>query len=192
MAVTTKLMTAEEFWQRANEFSGCELVRGIVVPKHGTGIAGVNVSPTGGKHGEIEIRIRAMLVDFLRQKPLGRAYGGEVGFILRSNPDLVRAPDVAFVSAQRLSESPGGFIPLAPDLAVEIVSPTDSLSLIQKKVFDYLDAGTRLVWVVDPESQSVTVYQSRASIRVLTESDTLDGADFLPGFSSPVKSVFES
>ena len=190
MAIATKLITLEEFWQRANEFSGYELVNGIPVPKRRVEGAG-QMSPTGGRHGEIEIRFGALLGDFVRRSRLGKIYGGEVGFILRRNPAVLRAPDLAFVSNQRLPQTPEGFIPLAPDLAIEIVSPSDTARDVQSKVIEYLDAGTRLVWIVDPDTRTITVYSSLSEIRVLKESDTLDGGETLPGFSVSVNSVFE-
>ena len=190
MIVATKLMTAEEFWQRASEFSHCELVRGVVVPKGSIEMVGGDVSPTGGKHGEIEHRLSLLLGDFLRQKRIGSVYGGEVGFVLQRDPDVVRAPDLAFVSYARLPESPEGFVPLAPDLAIEIVSPNDSARQVQREVMEYLDADTRLIWIVDPDTQTVTVYRSRADIRVLDTSETLDGGLVLPGFSISVSEIF--
>lgn len=190
MAIATKLMTVEEFWQRANEFSGYELLNGIPVPKRAVQGAG-QMSPTGGRHGKIELKLGAILVQFLQAHKLGEAYSGEVGFMLKRNPDMMRAPDLAFVSYQRLPQAPDGFIPLAPDLAVEIVSPSDTAREVQAKVIEYLDAGTRLIWIVDPATRTITVYSSLSEIRQLNGNDTLDGGDTLPGFAVIVESIFE-
>ncbi len=191
MTVATKLMTAEEFWQRASEFSRFELVRGVPVPIGQADAQGGKISPTGRRHGRIELNLGAALRVFLTSHALGEAYAGEVGFILARNPDIVRAPDVAFVSHERLKDAPvEGFLPFAPDLAAEVVSPNDTVREISGKVFEYLDAGTRMVWVVDPDNRAITVYGSRTKVVVLTEHDKLDGGDILPDFSVSIREIF--
>src|SRR5688572_21586988 len=149
-----------------------ELVRGQVVRE----------PPAGYQHGRIAIRMGAILHTFVLEHGLGDVVGAETGFILSDEPPTVRAPDVAFVAGGRLVSDPVGFAPLAPDLAVEIVSPSNTLSEIQDKVIDYLFAGTQLVWVVDPRRRTVTTYRSREEIRLLTEDEDLDANAVLPGF----------
>ncbi len=191
MAVETRLMTAEEFWARANEFSGCELVNGVVVPKHPEWRRGA-MSPTSRQHGRIEVKLGTRISIFLQAHDLGEAYSGEVGFILSKDPDVVRAPDLAFVSHDRLKGvGEDGYLPLAPDLAIEIVSPGDTSREVQRKVIKYLDAGTRMVWIVDPDLETVSVYRSLSDVRILKTEDTLDGADVLPGFTVKVQEIFE-
>ena len=115
----------------------------------------------------------------------------EAGFQLAHDPDTVRAPDVAFVRAERFP--PGGvkgFFQGAPDIAVEVVSPSDRASEVAAKVRDWLQAGCSMVWVVDPENRTVTVHRSRKDITVLTEADMLTGGDVLPEFSMPVLTIF--
>jgi Uma2 family endonuclease len=137
--------------------------------------------------------VNAVLRDFARQHRLGKVYAAETGFVLSRDPDTVRAPDAAFVVAERaaVQESRDGFFDGAPDLAVEVVSPSETEESIHAKVLDYLHAGTRLVWVIHPEAQTVTEYRSLSQIRVVTAEERLDGHDLLPGFSVAVMELFE-
>ena len=123
---------------------------------------------------------------------MGEVFAAGTGFLLRRDPDTVRAPDVAFVSSERLgtSEASSGFLERAPDLAVEVVSPSDSAAAVQSKVEDWLGAGTRLVWVVYPDTRSVTVYRSLNEAEVLSEPDALDGAPVLTDLAVPVSDLF--
>jgi Uma2 family endonuclease len=127
------------------------------------------------------------------QRGVGRAMA-LTGFQLSVEPPTVREPDVAFIAADRLQpEGFGrGFWPGAPDLAVEILSPSNRATEIQAKVLEYLDAGTRMVWVIDPQSGTATAYRSREDIRLLGPGDALDGADVLPGFRLPLSELFAS
>jgi Uma2 family endonuclease len=106
-------------------------------------------------------------------------------------PDNVRSPDVSFVAAGRFPDErwPVGFAALAPDLAVEVLSPSDNSRDVLEKVGEYLNAGTRLVWVIDPETRMATVYRSPMDVRVIGESESLDGEDVVPGFTCPLKDV---
>ena len=127
---------------------------------------------------------------------LGVVTAAETGFILHTNPDgrdTVRAPDVGFISKARIPEEglPEGYFQGAPDLAVEVVSPGDSHQDVEQKVLDYLDAGTKLIWIVQPRMRTITVYRSLKDVRILTENDTLDGNDVLPGFNIAVKEIFQ-
>jgi Uma2 family endonuclease len=149
------------------------------------------VTPAGYAHGSIEIRIARALANFVEAARLGDVLGAETGFHIASDPDTVRAPDVAFVCSERIpSERPEGFFQGAPDLAVEVLSPNDKASEVNAKVQDWLDAGCRMVWVVDPATKTVSVYRSRTQIEVLGVSDTLPGGDVLPGFSLPLVEIF--
>jgi Uma2 family endonuclease len=173
-------MTIEEFERLPDEASRMELVRGHVVRE----------PPAGFEHGGIAAQVASCLHTFVRRHGLGKVLGAETGFVLFDDPPTVRAPDVAFVARDRLPADPRGFPRLAPDLAVEIVSPSNTLSEIQDKVFDYLDAGTRLVWVVEPRGRTVTVYRSREEIGILTPSQEIDGGEVLPGFRVEVSELF--
>ncbi len=122
---------------------------------------------------------------------MGVVTGAETGFLIGRNPDTVRAPDVALVRAERIPESePVGFFPGAPDLAVEVLSPSDAAGDVLAKVQDWLDAGCRAVWVLDPQTRTVTTYRTRRQIAVLCGSETLNGGDVLPGFEVPVARLF--
>jgi Uma2 family endonuclease len=119
-------------------------------------------------------------------------YAAETGFRLSSDPDTVRAPDVAFVSQANV-EAVGeveGFWPGAPDLAVEVVSPGDSYADVEEKVFDWLEAGTKMVVVINPRQRSATVYKSPTDITALAEADVLDGGEIVPGFELAVREIF--
>lgn len=178
--IETELLSIEEFERLTDDGWRRDLVRGQVVRE----------PPAGYRHGRIAFRIASLLQPFVSEHDLGEIVAAETGFVLFDEPPTVRAPDVAFVAEGRLSSDPEGFAPLAPDLAVECVSPSNTVSEIQAKVLDYLDAGVRLVWVVEPRSRSVTTYRSREEIRLLTEDDEIDGGTVLPGFRLKVSKLF--
>jgi len=122
---------------------------------------------------------------------LGAVLSAETGFQIGHDPDTVRAPDVAYVAIERIPQTePVGFFPGAPDLAVEVLSPGDPAGDVLAKVQDWLDAGCRAVWVVDPKTRTVSVYPSRRQITVLSESETLDGGEVLPGLRVAVADLF--
>ncbi|MGH7556734.1 MAG: Uma2 family endonuclease [Gemmatimonadota bacterium] len=175
------LLTIEEFHRLPDDGWRCELVRGEVVRE----------PPAGYEHGRLANRILHLLTSFVEERGLGEVLASETGFVLFEEPPTVRAPDAAFVAGGRIpSPAPPGYGRLAPDLAVEVVSPSNTVADIHAKVMDYLDAGSRLVWVMDPSTRSVTAYRSRKRIRLLTEGDELDGEDVLPGFRMPLAEVF--
>ena len=150
------------------------------------------MAPAGARHGNVAIQIGILLGTYVRQNRLGEAFAAETGFVLRRNPDTVRAPDFAFVSNDRLppGDMPTGFLELAPDLAVEVVSPGDTASEVREKVLGWLFAGSRLVWAVDPGERTLTTYRSIEDVRTIRGSDILDGGDVLPGFSCTVEELF--
>lgn len=151
------------------------------------------MAPAGFEHGRIVSRVNARLQDFVERHNLGVVTGAETGFQIESDPDTVRAPDVGFVRADRLPPtSPTGFFPGAPDLAVEVLSPYDRATDVTAKVQDWLAAGCCLVWVVDPSTRTVTVYDARKAARFLAEQDELDGGELLGGFRVPVAELFAS
>lgn len=176
----TRLLTIEEFERLPDDGWRLELVRGQVVRE----------PPTGFEHGDVAFRMGSILLRFVDEHALGKVVGTEAGFILFDEPPTVRAPDIAFVREERLGFDPKRFAPMAPDLAVEILSPSNTVSEIQDKVLDYLDAGARLVWVTEPGSRTVTVYQSRNAIQLLTADDEIDGGNVLPGFRCKVSELF--
>jgi len=151
------------------------------------------MAPAGGEHGEVGTEF----VFHLRAhvgRVLGRVYNADTGFILARSPDTVLAPDAAFVRADRLPAPSDrrGFLPVVPDLVVEVVSPWDRPRDVEEKVALYLQSGVRLVWLVHPARRTVTVYAPNAEPRVLGPADTLDGGDVLPGFRLPVAALFDA
>ena len=150
------------------------------------------MAPAGARHGRIANTIAYLLTEFTRARQRGMVFAAETGFLLRRDPDTVRAPDVAFVAAERLGdgEPPSGFLKMAPDLAVEVVSPSDSSAAVRDKVRDWLEAGTRLVWVVYPDSRSVTVHSQTGQTEELSETDMLSGEPALPEFVVAVRDLF--
>jgi Uma2 family endonuclease len=182
MSTEVQLMTAEALLALPRGQFRYELINGELK----------KMSPTGHEHGRITIRLTVPLAQHIRNRGLGELYAAETGFQLSSNPDTVRAPDIAFVRQTRVEEvgDAPGYWPGAPDLAVEVVSPNDRISEVEEKVAEWLEAGARMIWVVSPKLHTVTVYRSLTDIETLTEKDTLDGGDVVPGFSIAVAEIF--
>ncbi len=149
------------------------------------------MTPTGDVHAILAAHIARLIGNHVWEKgPEGYVSGADGGFILATDPDTVRAPDVAYVSRARLpGPLTGGYFPVAPDLAVEVMSPGDTATEIHEKTLEYLRAGTRLVWVVYPKTRTVVTHTPEGA-RTLDESGTLEGGEVLPGFSLPVRQVF--
>ena len=169
-------ITLEEFLE--NDLEGYEYVKGELVP----------MSPPSMEHGEISSNVHLSLGLHVRENQLGRLYIAETTFDLG---DRLVKPDVAFVLTERLPENRRKGSPIPPDLAVEIVSPTDKHYDVTEKAFAYLKAGTRLVWVVEPVAKTVMVYRSETDFTLLTSEDTLTGEDVVKGFTCPVALLFE-
>ena len=179
-ATEEKLLSAEEYYATCR-LKHTELINGKVV----------ELSPPGFDHGEIAGNIYVALKNFLRGKSLGRV-SVEGGFRFQRKPAIVRAPDVSFVETARLQGlTTRGFIDGAPTLAVEVVSPGDLWPQIEEKVQLYLDKGTRVVWIVEPDSQSVQVRTKTSAPVVFRLDDILDGGEILPGFQLPLREIFE-
>ena len=182
MVVSTP-MTADELLRLPPDGHRYELVEGELKV----------MTPAGPRHGRIAMRLGSLIEQHARQHNLGVVYAAETGFQLREDPDTVRAADAAFVAKGRvpLEGEPEGYWAIAPDLVVEVVSPSDSASAVQSKVADWLGAGCRLVWVIYPDTQTVTEYHSQTEVRMLTADQTLEGGDVLPGFACGVSEIFE-
>ena len=178
---TLSPMTAADVERLSLPGKQVELVRGRLVVRE----------PPGTRHGVIAGNLTLDLGEFVRRRGLGVVLPQDTGFKIASDPDSVRAPDVAFLARERLSQIPErGYAELAPDLVAEVLSPGDTAAEVLGKVADWLEAGTKLVWVIDPRLAEVRVYRADGSLSVLQESDTLDGEDVLPGFGCPVAQVF--
>lgn len=182
MQATTTLMTIEQLLASPEGAKPVELVAGVIRP----------MTPTGGAHGLISSRILFALSSIVLTNELGALFTEETAFVLKRNPDTLRCPDVAYVAASRLPARGVGFgwMQMAPDLAVEVLSPSDSASEVGAKVHEYLQAGVGLVWVIDPKARTVTVYEPSGQVRVREESDRLDGGSLLPEFSCQIESLF--
>ena len=178
---TKTLLTAEDLWKIVADGSRYELSKGELVP----------MTPVGIPHSAIVIRLGKLLSIHVDENRLGLV-GTEGGFKLHRNPDTLRAPDIAFISKERLEREgiPEAFADFPPDLAVEVLSPEDTASEIARKVDEYLAAGVPLVWIVDPLIQKVTVYRSLQDIKVVSAKEELDGGAVLPGFRVTVAAIF--
>ncbi len=176
-------MTVEDLYVMPDDGLNYELQAGVLVSE----------PLSGGRHGWVTAAIAEILRAYVRKHRLGVVLAGDSGFILARKPDTVRGPDVAFVSRERFERS-GDTVKAfvgAPDLAVEVLSPSNTPAAMHAKVADYLAAGTRRVWVVDPEAQTVTVYRSLLAPYRLGEDETLGGDDVVPGFRVRVGEFFE-
>jgi Uma2 family endonuclease len=150
------------------------------------------MSPASFRHGGYEIRIIAALIMYLAQHPgLGELRPGDTGFTLQSDPLTIRVPDVSFVAAERIPADAPAFPHLAPDLVVEIISPSETAKSIAEKVSDYLQAGTRLLWLVYPERQEVQEYRPDQPFHIYRIDEELDGREVLPGFRYALRELFK-
>ncbi|MDE0401514.1 MAG: Uma2 family endonuclease [Candidatus Poribacteria bacterium] len=169
-------MTLEEFLE--SDLEGYEYVKGELIP----------MPPTSGEHGDISMNLVLPLGTYVRANQLGRVYTSDTGFKI---DDRFLIPDIAFVSIERLPDDRRKAFSIPPDLAVEIVSPTDVLFRVFEKALTYLSGGTQLVWVIEPVAKTVTVYRSETDIKVLTREETLTGEDIIEGFSCEISQLFE-
>lgn len=182
MTTQTQPVTAEELLRKPDDGFRYELVKGELR----------KMVPAGSEPGYVALRIASRLERHVEEHELGRVYAAGTGFRISSNPDTVRAPDAAFVSRERIEKAGRveGYWPCAPDLAAEVVSSNDTYTRVTEKALAWLDAGSRMVLIVDPLQRTVTVYRSLDDIRVLTEDATVDGGDVVPGWRLPVADLF--
>lgn len=185
-AQTPALMTAEELLYVDIPGKWTELVRGQLVVRE----------PPGTWHGLVSSRLTYHLGRFVYDHSLGELCSQDTGFKIASNPDTVRAPDVAFVARERVKDiARRGYAALTPDLVVEVLSPGDRAGEVMSRIGDWLDAGARLVWVVDPVRREARVHRPDGSLRVIDAngagSGVLDGEDVLPGFSCPLAKLVD-
>jgi len=176
------LLTADDFFRIYSGKEGnYELVKGKVI----------ETPLPGWVHGATAVNMAIALVTFVRQHDLGRVVV-ETGYRLERQPDTVRGPDVSFVTRERLPQGglPRAFFMGAPDLAVEIVSPSDSAGDLETKVAEYLVSGTRSVWVVYPDSRRVQVHHPGGAAQTYGEDSTIEEPELLPGFSLSLNEIF--
>ena len=181
-ATVPRLMTAKEFAMMPDDDARHELVNGEVIELSG---------PPTPTHGITQSEAVGVLMRFAARCGYGEVFIG-TGFLITRNPDTVRAPDVALVLADRLPDGdlPRAYFPFAPDIAVEVVSPSDTPLAAHERALMWLDAGSPLVWTLFPDSRSVTVYRPDGSAATLGEDDILDAAPVLDGFSVKVSEMF--
>lgn len=182
MSATTQLMTAEELLLLPRGGFRYELLKGELK----------KMSPAGSEHGAIIVNVTLLVGQHVKSKKLGVVFGAETGFKIEENPDTVLAPDVAFVRRERIPETgiPKKYWPGAPDLAVEVLSPGDTVSEVDEKVDKWLASGASAVWIVNPKRRSVTVYRAQNDAVILMENDELDGQDIVPGFRCRIAEIF--
>ena len=182
MAKTGTGMTAEELLRLPDDGKRYELVEGELK----------EMAPAGGRHGSVAATLAMLLGQRVRGRRLGVVLAAETGFRISRDPETVRAGRLLRgARAHPPAGPPEGYWDLASDLAAEVVSPNDTAAEIQSKVQMWLDAGTRLVWVLYPNTRSVMVYESSKEIRVLAAGETLRGGNVVPGFEHPVAEIFE-
>lgn len=176
------LLTAEDLWKQADDGYRYELVKGVI---H-------RMPPAGFEHGIRASEIGSLLTVHVKEHKLGCVCSAETGFKISQNPDTVRAPDAAFVSQAAIDEKgiPKGYWEGAPDLAVEVISPSDTYTEVAGKVDEWLNAGCAMVWVIDPRRETVEVYRSPEDMAVLRGDDILEGQDVIEGFACQVRDLF--
>ena len=183
--VTTgsRLMTSDELIRLPDDAWRYELVRGELR----------RMPPPGYEHGKIAMRVASRLAPFVEQHGLGETYAAETGFLIHRHPDTVRAPDCAFVTAAKLAAMaplPQGYLAAPPDLAVEVLSPSDSYSEVEEKVADWLDAGCQAVIVIDPRRKMASLHRAGSRPSSFAEADRLEIPDLLPGWSLALAEIF--
>jgi len=182
VSTVTVPTTAEQLFYMRDDGFRYELVKGEIR----------KMTPSGYRHGKLIVNLTIPLGAFVKANLLGVVLGAETGFKIASSPDTVLAPDIAFVHQKRIIESgeTDKFWPGAPDLAVEVLSPGDTVYELDEKVAAWLAGGTSMVWVINPKQRSLHVHRPNTSILVLSETDILDGQNFVPGFRIEVSEIF--
>ncbi len=184
MAVGEKLYTADDLYRIASHDNGgrrYELVRGVLI----------DMSPNFIGHSTLAMWLVHLLLTFVEANDLGDVTGPDGGYKLFTDPDTVRAPDVAFIEKARSQKGDGYYLG-APDLAVEIMSESNTVNETGDKIIEYFQAGTQLVWIIHPKSKTVDVYHKTITdIRILDINGVLDGGDMLPGFTLTIRELFK-
>ena len=184
MTTAARLMTANELLLMPN-VDACryELLDGELI----------TMAPSGSEHSAIGLDFGAELQQFVKANDLGRVFGADCGFIISADPDTVLSPDVSFVRKERIPTDglPKGFFPGPPDIAVEVISPSDNYTDVERKAAQLLDAGTLLVVLIDPRARTVVKRPAQGAATRLTEADTLTLDEALPGFELPVSDIFD-
>ena len=178
-----KLLTAEDLLRLDSQGVKGELIKGEFY----------ETMSVGGEHGEVVMKLGFLMGSVVIPGRLGRLTGSDAGVILERDPDTVREPDVAFISAARLplTERVTSYYEIIPDLVVEIASPSDSRREVNDKARMWHSYGVPLVWAAYPETRTIDVHRADGSITTLRENDVLDGGEILPGFAVRVSDIFD-
>lgn len=178
---STSKTTADELLAMPDDGNRYELVEGALRM----------MSPAGGRHGRVAMNLAFLIRKFVEKHPFGVVFAAATGFLLARNPDTVRAPDVAFVSASRLGDlvDETGYLPLAPDFVAEVLSPNDRPSEVEAKVKDWLTAGVQAVLVVDPQTRCVHCHRSDDDVQTVT-AGTVDLTPVFPGLRLLLSDLF--
>jgi Uma2 family endonuclease len=180
-ATTTHLMTAEELFHLEDDFyHRYELLKGELL----------TMSPPGQRHGSVTLKLSMLLYNHVDANNLGRLYAAETGFKLESNPDTVLAPDISFIARERAGTLSDFYYLGAPDLAVEVLSPSDRKGKVERNTALWLELGAKAVWNVDPRKRTVEVIRADGHTKLFHESDELVD-DTVPGFRVAVSKIFE-
>jgi Uma2 family endonuclease len=184
MSTIAKLLTAEDLWNMPGNGAGFELIDGELHP----------MAPSGQEHSNVGVNLVTLINAFVRKNRLGIVTGPDGGYILKHDPETVRVPDIGFVRSDRLPKGKATpkYFNGAPDLVVEIISPTDSYQDLDEKVQQYLEHGVKLVWVVTPRTRTITVFRIGNTITALHTTGVLSGEDVLPGFSANIAELFSN
>ena len=182
---TTKpeLLTADDLLRLYSQGVRGELVLGVLC----------KTMPAGGEHGKVAALLISILMNFIRPQRLGTVSGTDAGVLLQNGQSIVREPDIAYFSAEKLPLHVvvTGYYEVVPDLVVEITSPGTNIVESNDKARMWLSYGVSLVWEVDPRGRTVNVHRMGAPVVTLTEDEALDGGEVLPGFTCPVREIFE-
>ena len=183
MTTRTTTITAEQLSEMPENGKRYELILGELRM----------MSPAGGRHGRVAHNVGLILGSHVRRAKLGVVFAAETGFLIARDPDTVRAPDVAFVIGERLEhiEDDSGYLPLAPDLVGEVISPRDTFSEVEEKALGWLSVGTRMVLLIDPGTRTLHVYRAADDITVLDEEAELDAGDVVSGWRFVVGELFQ-
>lgn len=179
--IADRSLTAEKLVRVSIPGKTTELVRGHLV---------VREAP-GTRHGAVAANLAVELGAFVRENGLGQVFAQDTGFKIGRDPDTVRAPDLAFVSTARLGLIPDeGYAELAPDLVVEVLSPSDRAGVALEKIGGFLAAGTRVAWLIDPRRREARIFRPDGRVTVIDESGALEGEDIVPGFTCRLSAAF--
>jgi len=180
MSTTTHLMTAEELIELPKGEHRYELVKGVLL----------TMSPSGSDHGRVTMNLSLLLANYIKANNLGIAFAAETGFKLEHNPDTVLAPDFAFIRKQRSAQRSTGYLEMAPDLAVEVISSTKSRRKAERKTTQWLSFGVQSVWLVSCQDRTVELVSTDGNRTLFRESDELLDERVVPGFRIAVAEIF--